>query len=373
MARALLGDAAPDVGKRVLVPAHPWQLAHLREHDDVVAALLHDGAIADLGPLGGPVAPTASLRTVYRAQWAYQLKFSLSVRVTNSLRVTLPKELLRAVEAARLLQTQIGTRAAQIAPRFTMLQDPAYLAVRHGGQIINGLSVLLRDNFWPAGRGADVSALTTLCQDHPYGGRSRLGQIVAALAAAGARTEADVAREWFRRYCDVVIVPIVRLFLELGLCMEPHQQNVLLELGGGWPARGVYRDSQGYFHRESAHGDITAIVPQIGEASDSIFPEALADQRLVYYPFLNNALGVVNALGVAGCIDEQVLLGDLRALLERERARGGRYPATLLDRLLDDPTWPCKGNLRTRMHDLDELAGAFASQSVYVTIPNPLA
>ena len=48
-----------------------------------------------------------------------------------------------------------------------------------------------------------------------------------------------------------------------------------------------------------------AIVPGLGEASESIFPEALADERLVYYPFLNNALGVVNALGVAGCCDER--------------------------------------------------------------------
>ena len=45
---------------------------------------------------------------------------------------------------------------------------------------------------------------------------------------------------------------------------------------------------------------------------------------------------------------------------------------TLLDRLLDDATWPCKANLRTRLHDLDELVGDIATQSVYVTIPNPL-
>ncbi len=59
-------------------------------------------------------------------------------------------------------------------------------------------------------------------------------------------------------------------------------------------------------------------------------------------------------------------------MLERERARGGRYPHTLLDRLLDDERWPCKGNLRTRLNDMDELVGDIAEQSVYVTLPNPL-
>jgi siderophore synthetase component len=369
---AALDAALADLGERVLLPVHPWELAYLREHDAIVAALLEDGALVDLGPLGSPVAPTTSVRTVYNPGWRWQLKFSLHVRVTNSRRVTLPKELRRAVEAARLLQTQIGARAAAIAPGFVMLQDPAYLAVRHGGELIDGLSVLLRDNRWRGPSAVDVSALTTLCQDHPYGGRSRLGQIVAALAKRDGRSEPDVARDWFARYCEVVLVSLMRLFLELGLCMEPHQQNVLLELEDRWPARAIYRDSQGYFHREAAHADIAAIVPGIGKASESIFPETLADERLVYYPFLNNALGVVNALGVAGCVDEQLLLGDLRALLERERARGGRYPATLLDRLLDDATWPCKANLRTRLHDMDELTGDIATQSVYVRIRNPL-
>jgi siderophore synthetase component len=371
---AALDAALAGLGERVLLPVHPWELEHLRGHDAVVAALLQDGALVDLGPLGSPVAPTTSLRTVCHEDWRWQLKFSLHVRVTNSQRVTLPKELRRAVEAARLTATSVGARAAELAPDFVMLQDPAYLAVRHGGELIDGLSVLLRDNRWRSGGGAsaDVSTLTTLCQDHPFGGVSRLGQIVAALARDAGRTEAEVARDWFGRYCDVVIVPLVRLFMQLGLCMEPHQQNVLLELEAGWPARAVYRDSQGYFHREAAHADITAIMPGIGEASESIFPEALADERLVYYPFVNNALGVIGALGVAGCADEPVLLADLRALLERERAAGAPYPMTLLDRLLDDATWPCKANLRTRLHDLDELIGDIATQSVYVTIPNPL-
>jgi siderophore synthetase component len=369
---AALDAALEGLGERVLIPVHPWELEHLRERDTIVAALIEDGQIVDLGPLGGQVTPTTSVRTVYNPDWPWQLKLSLHVRVTNSLRVTSPGELRRGVEAARLLATEIGARAAEIAPAFVMLQDPAYLAVRHGGETIDGLSVILRDNRWPAGAHGDVSAMTTLCQDHPYGGRSRLAQIVAAIAERDGREEADVAREWFARWCDVVIVPLVRLYAELGLCMVPHQQNVLVELEDGWPARGVYRDGQGYLHRAAAHDDIAALVPGIGEESESVLPEALADERLVYSAFLNNALGVVNALGVAGCIDETELLGDLKALLERERERGGTYPASLLDRLLDDGDWPCKGNLTTRMHDLDERDGDIADEAIYVQIRNPL-
>jgi spermidine-citrate ligase len=369
--RLLAGTALPDRGRRVLLPAHPWELGRLRR-DDRVAALLASGRIVDLGPHGAPVTPTSSVRTVYAEVWPWQLKFSLHVQVTNSMRVILPKELRRAVEAARLAQTEIGERTRAVAPAWVTLHDPAFLSVVDGDGPIDGLSVLLRENRWPAGSGRDASALTVLCQDHPYGGRSRLGRIVERLARASGRTEGDVAREWFARYCDVFVVSVLRLYLDVGLCFEPHQQNVLLELEGGWPARAVCRDSQGYFHRALAHDDIAAVIPRHGEASESIFPEALADERLSYYAFVNNALGVVNALGVAGCADEDVLLADLRRVVEGERARGGRYPATWLDRLLDEPEWPCKANLRTRIHDMDELVGDIATQSVYVRVPNPL-
>jgi siderophore synthetase component len=125
----------------------------------------------------------------------------------------------------------------------------------------------------------------------------------------------------------------------------------------------VLRDSQGFQHRAAAHDDIAAAVPSLDDDSGAILPEALADERLVTYPILVNALGVVNALGIAGSVDEMVLLGDLRELLVRERERGGRYPATLLDRLLDDAWWPTKADLRTRLHN---------EHDVYVKIPNPL-
>jgi siderophore synthetase component len=374
-------DRWPD---RILLPAHPWELDHLRARPDT-AELFERGGLVDVGPLGDPVTPTTSVRTVYRGDWPWQLKFSLHVRVTNSMRVTLPKELDRAVEAARLGRTEIGAAAARVAPRFRFVHDPAYLTVVDGGRVVSGFSVLLRENPWPAtataaaatgapGTPANVSAVTTLCQDHPFGGPSRLARIVAAAATRQQRPTHEVGREWFARFLDVAVVSLVRLYLDLGLCFEPHQQNTLLELDAdGWPERCAYRDSQGYFHRELAHDDMCAVIPGLGEATESIFPEDLADERLVYYPFLNLTLGVVNALGAGGAADERVLLDDLRRCLEAERARGGRYPATLLDRLLDDERWPCKGNLRTRYHDLDELVGDIETQSVYVTIPNPLS
>ena len=136
----------------------------------------------------------------------------------------------------------------------------------------------------------------------------------------------------------------MRLYLDLGLCFEPHQQNTLLELRDGWPERCVMRDSQGYFHREAAHADLVAVIPGLGEASESIFPEALADERLVYYPFVNNALGVIDALGAGGADRRgDAAARPARACSSASAPRGGRYPHTLLDRLLDDEPLAVQG------------------------------
>lgn len=332
-----------DLGPRVLLPVHPWELEHLRGGEQL-AALLADGRVVDLGALGGEVTPTTSPATVYNADWPWQLTFPLHVRLADEVRIASQPQLQRAVEAARELDDEAGASAAKLAPRLTLLQDPAYLSVHVDGKAVEGLSVQLRENRWRSGLDVDVSSLEVLVQDHPFGGTSRLGQIVARLAQDGDRPQADVAREWFTRYTEIAIVPLLRLYAELGLSIQTDQQSTLLELEGGWPVRCVLRDARGVFVGQAAHDDIAVGGAGIGEG-----------------PFLDNALSVVNALGVAGAIEEIELLGELRALLRREHERGDAA-ATLLERLLSAPTWPCKAQMRSGLHEED----------TYVELPNPL-
>ena len=336
---AALDAALAGLGERVLLPVHPWELEHLRGQQ-TVAGLLEDGRIVDLGALGSAVTPTASLATVYNPEWRWQLTFGLHVRLGEDLQIAGRQELQQAVDIA----PELAEATSELAPGLTLLRDPAYLAVQVDGAPVEGLSVQLRENRWRAGSDADVSAVEALVQDHPFGGVSRLGQIVARLAQESGRPVADVAREWFARYAQVAIVPLLRLYAERGLSIQTDQRNTLLELEGGWPARAILRDTRGARVGQAAHDDIAVGGAGIGEG-----------------PFLDNALGVINALGVARAIEEIELLGDLKALLQREHDRGDDA-ATLLDRLLSAPTWPCKAQMRTRLHE----------EPTYIQIPNPL-
>ena len=339
---AALDAALADLGERVLLPVHPWEFTHLRDREPL-SALLDAGLVVDLGELGSLVSPTTSMRTVYQADWPWQLTFSLHAHMTDEMRLTPIAELEGAVAAARAFEAQAAA-ASEVAPQLTLLQDPAYIAVSRDGVPIAGLSVQLRDNRWDSGSQADVSAVEVLVQDHPFDGESRLAQIVTRLAERSGRTGEDVAREWFARYAEIAVLALLHLDARLGLSLQTDQRNTLLELEDGWPVRCVLRETQGA-PQPAAHDDLAATSPGIGEG-----------------PFLDNALSVINALGVAGHVEEIVLLADLKALLERERT-AATGETGLLDRLLDDPTWPCRANMRTRMHnDVDR----------YVQIPNPL-
>jgi siderophore synthetase component len=64
-----------------------------------------------------------------------------------------------------------------------------------------------------------------------------------------------------------------------------------------------------------------------------------------------------------------VLIAAFRRFLAKAASAG---PSGLPARLLETPVLRCKANLLTRLRGMDELVGPVDTQSVYVTIPNPL-
>ena len=353
-----------------LIPAHPWQAEFLMRKPEV-RRLIERGLLEHLGPVGSPYSPTASIRTVYRREAAFMLKLSLNVRITNSVRGNLPKELERGVEVHRIMEGGIGRELRERFPGFDIIRDPAYLTV-DTGEAQSGFEVVLRRNPYRGDHQPDAAPVIALCQDHVSGEGSRLSRIVKRLAQKEERPTEEVARDWFRRYLDISLRPILWLYLRRGIAVEPHQQNSVVELSGGYPARFRYRDNQGYYYRESAREELERSVPGIGERSETFCEEAVSDERLRYYFFINNLFGVVNALGCGGVADERVLLAEIRR--ELERASEWSPPGSdLIPSLLDREKLPGKANLLTRFHDMDELVGDLATQSVYAEIENPLA
>ncbi|MGH3978580.1 MAG: IucA/IucC family protein, partial [Pseudonocardiaceae bacterium] len=356
----------------VAVPAHPWQARDVLARPGV-RALLERGLLHDLGPAGPAWSPTSSVRTVYRAGAPVMLKLSLGLRITNSKRENLRIELARGSQVHRLLEAGLGAALRAAHPGFGVVRDPAWIAVdAPGDRPESGLEVVLRDNpFRGDDRVACVAGLVAERPDLPHG-RSQLATLVHDLAARTGRPATAVAGEWFARYLESAVVPVLWLYGTHGLGLEAHQQNTLVVLDAdGWPAGGRYRDNQGYYFSETRSGGLSTWLPGAGRELGTLCSDEVIDERLGYYIGVNNVLGMVGAMGSQRLADERPLLARVRAVLADLAARHGAA-LQLASTLLDSPTLRCKANLLTRVDGLDELVGPLEAQSVYVDVPNPL-
>ncbi|MFI6621999.1 IucA/IucC family protein [Streptomyces sp. NPDC050528] len=435
----LAGPELPLPESHAALPLHPWQWREIQHRADI-AALLDAGLIQDLGTHGAPWHPTSSVRTVHQSGAPAMLKLSLGLRITNSRRENLRKELHRGVEVHRLLRTGLSQHWHAAHPGFDIVRDPAWLAVdaldvpgeygadsgergagtgergaglgEHGADHagrgergarvpLPGIDVVIRHN--PFSASDDVSCIAGLVSLRPYTGRSataggpattshlsctsrtspatsgtpllrsRLAEVVMGLAARTGRSRGAVAAEWFLRYLEQVVRPVLWLDSEAGIALEAHQQNTLLLLDGeGWPVGGRYRDNQGYYFRASRRAELEARLPGIGEHSDTFVSDEVTDERFAYYLAINNVLGLIGAFGSQRLADERLLLSAFRRFLSDVASGPARLRTSLPARLLDSPVLRCKANLLTRLHGLDELIGPVDTQSVYVTIANPL-
>jgi siderophore synthetase component len=341
---SLLDRLGPPVreGYQVL-PAHPWQLALLRPDSD---------AIIDLGPYGPEAVPTSSVRTVYVPD-AF-LKFSLDVRITNCVRKNAWYELPGAVALTQVLRPVFEGLSAGL------LGEPGYRTVTPADpRLHEGLGVIVRDGV----RGFPGTPLLAAAVADPY---ARSAAAVARLLG-GASPEHLLA--WWDAYVRHVAPPVLRAYLEHGVVLEPHLQNVLICLDDdGMPIQAIFRDLEGTKLLRGPWASFLDGLP--GPVAGAMTYDAERGwDRVVYCLFVNHLAEVAAAIA------------DLCPSLERELWRLARHHvarcagetpgvpggAARLRALLAGVPLPAKANLRTRWaRDPDREAG-------YVSVPNPLA
>ncbi|MBN8233784.1 IucA/IucC family siderophore biosynthesis protein [Halobacillus kuroshimensis] len=366
---AVKGDRSDRMTKewekgRYLLPLHPLQAEKVLQEPEV-QELLTKGLLTDLGPAGAPFTASSSFRTLYNETSRFMYKFSVPVKITNSLRINQPKELARGVEVSRLLDTELGREMKENHPDFQIIKDPASVNVRTNREV-SGFEVVLRENPFYNDE-TQVTAVAALVQDHAYGKKARLASIVHNLAEKEKRSTEDVSLDWFDRYLSISLDPILWLLSNYGIALEAHQQNSVVRLKEGYPETFYYRDNQGYYFSRSSAEKLSALLPSVNEESDTICDDVVAEERLRYYFFFNHLFGIINGFGVNGLVEEEKLLDLLRTRL------ADWLPMNVVHTLLEEEKLPCKANLLTRLYDMDELVGPMESQSVYTNVYNPLA
>ena len=351
-----------------LLPLHPWQARYLQSKA-WFKSLKAKLKIIDLGEKAWIFSPTTSVRTLASFNAPWMLKPSLSVMITNSIRVNLAKECHRGEMTHRLWHSELGQSILKQCPTLKAVNDPAWIALQLDGEIIDETICIVRDQpFTPE---QHVTCIASLCQDHPVEERNRFNALFDQIASQQKLNDkAQIAHDWFKTFLNISLSPLMYVYHRYGMAFESHQQNVLVELKDGWPQWLWLRDNQGFYYIEEFADEILQQFPELNDKAHAVGSKAFVDERFSYYFFGNTLFGIINAIGATGFVSEQDLLSVLQQHLFDLLKQ---YPeSSLIQSLLYQPTLPYKGNLLTRLYELDELIAPVENQSVYIQLANPL-
>ena len=351
-----------------LLPLHPWQARYLQSKvwfKSLKAKL----KIIDLGEKAWIFSPTTSVRTLASFNAPWMLKPSLSVMITNSIRVNLAKECHRGEMTHRLWHSELGQSILKQCPTLKAVNDPAWIALQVNDEIIDETICIVRDQpFTPE---QQVTCIASLCQDHPVEERNRFNALFDQIASQQKLNDkAQIAHDWFKTFLNISLSPLMYVYHRYGMAFESHQQNVLVELKDGWPQWLWLRDNQGFYYIEELADEILQQFPELNDKAHAVGSKAFVDERFSYYFFGNTLFGIINAIGATGFVSEQDLLSVLQQHLFDLLKQYSE--SSLIQSLLYQPTLPYKGNLLTRLYELDELIAPVENQSVYIQLANPL-
>ena len=349
-----------------LFPLHPWQGEYLLQQE-WCQELVAKGLIKDLGEAGAPWLPTTSSRSLYCATSRDMIKFSLSVRLTNSVRTLSVKEVKRGMRLARLAQTDDWQTLQARFPTFRVMQEDGWAGLRDlHGNIMQESLFALRENLLVDQPQSQTNVLVSLTQAAPDGGDSLLVAAVKRLSDRLGITAQQAAHAWVDAYCHQVLKPLFTAEADYGLVLLAHQQNILVQMLGDLPVGFIYRDCQGSAFMPHA----TEWLDTIDEAqAENIFTREQLLRYFPYYLLVNSTFAVTAALGAAGLDSEANLMARVRTLLAEVRDQVTHK--TCLNYVLESPYWNVKGNFFCYLNDHNE--NTIVDPSViYFDFANPL-
>ncbi|OUS31602.1 short-chain oxidoreductase [Gammaproteobacteria bacterium 45_16_T64] len=362
-----------DLNKYVLIPAHPLQ-AHWLLLQSHIRELLTTQSILDIGLLGPKFTPTSSVRTLFCADLPYMFKLSIPVKITNSLRINMRHELDAGVVVASLLRK---TEFSHEFTEFQTIDDPAFITLELPGKEESGFELIMRENpFILNGNtkeNSNIHSVAAIAQSPvELDGQSRLAKLIKGIATEEDNTIKAVSLRWFDCYWQCAIAPAITLFDRHGIALEAHQQNSLLDISKGYPSVYYYRDNQGFYLSKSYQEHLIELENAVNTTPELFYDDDMIIDRFSYYLIINQLFSVINRMGVDKLIDEKTLLAlciqKLHTLQHKMTGVGKQFIHSLLTR----KDLPCKGNLLTRIDDVDELQ-ADLELAIYTQIKNPLA
>ncbi|MFN3454250.1 MAG: IucA/IucC family protein [Pseudobdellovibrio sp.] len=352
------------------VPMHPWQYDVLKQNKDV-SYYIKSGKIIEFEREQRFLwKPTSSLRSLYRNDAPYMLKFSMTLKLTNSIRHLLVHEVERGLQMRDVLNTKKGQDYLKSQGLFQVISEPAYVALKdQEGSIIEESIVVCRENPFSKGSEKNKAVLATVAQDALL---SHEDSFIVNLLKNNSDPLSlkDKKKKWFQNYLKVVVKPLTLAATQYGIVMGAHQQNIVLDFENGYPIKAYFRDCQGTGYTELGFSNFSDEVRSLNRSNGNILSLEMANYLFGYYLILNSTFNVISVLADEKDLSEEDLIQDLRDYMSSLKAEGVKDEA-FLNYVLESPYLMHKGNFICSFKSINENTTE-NPLAIYSKIKNPL-
>lgn len=336
-------------------PVHPWQKQILLNHPVIKGHIAH-GKIKVLETISKEDKwyPTSSLRSIYNKKSPYMLKFSLSVRLTNSIRHLLPHEVIRGLQVMDVFSTKTGKEFLNTYPDFHILYEPGFMAIKDSeGKILNESIVSLRMNPF-LNDDSNKIVLATLTQDHPVEGMSLIGKQISTIVSTNPQQNLkEVSYTWFKKFLEVATKPLLMAQANYGVMLGAHQQNLILEIKNSLPSKAYFRDCQGTGYSRTGFELFSADVDLMTLENGNVLDSKMGNTLFSYYLFINSTFAVISTLAKEAHVSEAGYFKILRFEMESWLSEGVKDDTCFKYLLESEVLWQ-KGNFLCSIINMNE-------------------
>lgn len=298
-------DGLSPISGHTLIPMHPWQWSKLKKIAWVEDYLQQRKIVEIEAPKSHKWSATTSVRTLYSMNSPAMLKFSMDVRITNSIRHLQVNEVVRGIQFIDVINTKSGQDFLKRFPSFHILLEPGYGGIRNPQGKIEPASIFTwRENPFSADHVNECINLCALTQPSPFDAGNLLLRRIPNFK--------ENILEWFAGYLEVVLKPFIVAAGDYGFYFGAHQQNIVIKLdNNGLPNEVYFRDCQGTGYETKAYQDL--ISNHVSNGND--LPSEIANKLIGYYLIVNSTFGVISALARTNLVSEKELIVILKDFL----------------------------------------------------------
>jgi hypothetical protein len=286
------------------------------------------------------------------------LKYSLSIKITNSIRHLQKAEIKRGILLKDVLEHCYGEQLKNDndLKTLTVLQEPFYFAIKNQKEeiITESICILRENNFTDFGEHS-FSQLASLNQEISINGDKRINRLINKIANSQNESPQKMAQKWYEHFLENIIRPISILQARYGIYLGAHQQNIILKLDeNDYPIHCYYRDCQGTGFNQKIEEKINNKFSYLLKDQENVLDVNFLDHLMSYYLFINSTYYTIFSIAGGDLELEELLIKITTQKLNSWLRDSNNQYKSLLENLVNQKYIYIKDNYTCCLYKINE-------------------